>query len=158
MISIHALREEGDLESVMLEQTDIDFYPRPPRGRRPAVSFPASCRDRNFYPRPPRGRRPAVSGWATRLLLNFYPRPPRGRRPLKSVSMKCTSSFLSTPSARKATGHEPEELRQYLISIHALREEGDTPLLRIPVWQYHFYPRPPRGRRPFSMLYLLIFA
>ena len=43
-ISIHALREEGDLESVMLEQTDIDFYPRPPRGGRPGRSVHISQR------------------------------------------------------------------------------------------------------------------
>ena len=36
------------------------------------------------------------------------------------------------------------------ISIHALREEGDSPLLLQPPKHTHFYPRPPRGgRRPF---------
>ena len=33
--------------------------------------------------------------------------------------------FLSTPSARRATGHEPEYEYKVTISIHALREEGD---------------------------------
>ena len=34
------------------------------------------------------------------------------------------------------------------ISIHALREEGDTPLTVFSPAQRDFYPRPPRGGRP----------
>ena len=33
--------------------------------------------------------------------------------------------FLSTPSARRATGHLLVDHHQIAISIHALREEGD---------------------------------
>ena len=33
--------------------------------------------------------------------------------------------FLSTPSARRATGAPPFTLSEKTISIHALREEGD---------------------------------
>ena len=44
-ISIHALREEGDLGAVVPGTTSIYFYPRPPRGGRPdnhhAVEEPA---------------------------------------------------------------------------------------------------------------------
>ena len=34
--------------------------------------------------------------------------------------------FLSTPSARRATGSTEEQARSAMISIHALREEGDS--------------------------------
>ena len=34
------------------------------------------------------------------------------------------------------------------ISIHALREEGDTQAAIIPTAPRYFYPRPPRGGRP----------
>ena len=34
-ISIHALREEGDMGSTAQDTTTTDFYPRPPRGGRP---------------------------------------------------------------------------------------------------------------------------
>ena len=34
-ISIHALREEGDLSGSQFIFDDHDFYPRPPRGGRP---------------------------------------------------------------------------------------------------------------------------
>ena len=33
-ISIHALREEGDLHRVQIRFAHLDFYPRPPRGGR----------------------------------------------------------------------------------------------------------------------------
>ena len=58
--------------------------------------------------------------------------------------------FLSTPSARRATGqHLPLDAGGF-ISIHALREEGDqqTLLHRYPL--FNFYPRPPRGGRHVS--------
>ena len=34
--------------------------------------------------------------------------------------------FLSTPSARRATGEERAYQKAKVISIHALREEGDS--------------------------------
>ena len=38
-ISIHALREEGDLRNICFRCTDArNFYPRPPRGGRPGIS------------------------------------------------------------------------------------------------------------------------
>ena len=56
---------------------------------------------------------------------HFYPRPPRGGRP-GSLSMICfLRSFLSTPSARRATPERRIQRLQQPISIHALREEGD---------------------------------
>ena len=79
--------------------------------------------------------------------------------------------FLSTPSARRATRHERRCHRHLRISIHALREEGDshgcrycfaqkkflsTPSARRATGRFsptestgsNFYPRPPRGGRP----------
>ena len=56
---------------------------------------------------------------------DFYPRPPRGGRPQNSTTTTATSKFLSTPSARRATGCAFSGHRSGTISIHALREEGD---------------------------------
>ena len=81
------------------------------------------------------------------------------------------SLFLSTPSARRATGAAQCEEVSGCISIHALREEGDgravlspyspakflsTPSARRATCaacasicrRGNFYPRPPRGGRP----------
>ena len=66
---------------------------------RTSTSGTACC---NFYPRPPRGGRQTYLGHFM-VLTNFYPRPPRGGRPIK-----CKGVFQMT-----------------VISIHALREEGD---------------------------------
>ena len=78
--------------------------------------------------------------------------------------------FLSTPSARRATGELLHSAGRHVISIHALREEGDQgqgqrqhdPPISIHALreegdgcsttttpsQTYFYPRPPRGGRP----------
>ena len=168
-ISIHALREEGDVSAVPRPCGGYHFYPRPPRGgrrtgahsghrgggflstpsARRATHPPVGCRwrDRYFYPRPPRGGRL----WDTlddSFKVHFYPRPPRGGRPQR---VRGTRSRMG-------------------ISIHALREEGDqemkatveefiqflsTPSARRATRRGrgtrrrsdNFYPRPPRGGR-----------
>ena len=56
--------------------------------------------------------------------------------------------FLSTPSARRATGKAAGLQLRFQISIHALREEGDWTLATQPPRSSNFYPRPPRGGRP----------
>ena len=102
MISIHALREEGDkfracisaevpsflstpsarratprAESAPTAQSN--FYPRPPRGGR-LWAAQAIGSQLDFYPRPPRGGRQVTAEWQSSKLANFYPRPPRGGR------------------------------------------------------------------------------
>ena len=58
--------------------------------------------------------------------------------------------FLSTPSARRATFNNFSTAVQDVISIHALREEGDWSSCA-PGWKaWYFYPRPPRGGRRFA--------
>ena len=57
---------------------------------------------------------------------NFYPRPPRGGRLSPSCVYALHWKFLSTPSARRATKAIDDYTMQLIISIHALREEGDT--------------------------------
>ena len=45
-----------------------------------------------------------------------------------------------------ASGRQRHHQRR--ISIHALREEGDSPLSTTRKSSANFYPRPPRGGRP----------
>ena len=155
------------------------FYPRPPRGGRPCVrlirrrakiflSTPSARRATpddlkpihklsNFYPRPPRGGRPVQARAAWRWARNFYPRPPRGGRRIVQPFRSKPFGFLSTPSARRATTYRKEQPSALTISIHALREEGDRLDTISNISRTHFYPRPPRGGRPTSMLFAAAF-
>ena len=56
---------------------------------------------------------------------DFYPRPPRGGRLKRRPNPVAYKIFLSTPSARRATQQRHGQRDRSMISIHALREEGD---------------------------------
>ena len=125
VISIHALREEGDPTSISgptLHQV-ISIHALREEG------------DRNSY-------------MFTRFLRDFYPRPPRGGRQQLKDKETSMSKFLSTPSARRATKTPKQEKSTKVISIHALREEGDGTRRPMVPKPSNFYPRPPRGGRP----------
>ena len=146
-----------------------DFYPRPPRGGRPAsvghavavsrfLSTPSARRATWHRRRREKAKQISIhalreegdqsSEHQSHNRADFYPRPPRGGR---------QHSGTRRPSLKA-------------ISIHALREEGDwynadnkggidiflsTPSARratpgaalITMPPAHFYPRPPRGGR-----------
>ena len=78
---------------------------------------------------------------------NFYPRPPRGGRQQFPLFWLILLLFLSTPSARRATRRMADDGSPVIISIHALREEGDVRRLESARTCTDFYPRPPRGGR-----------
>ena len=100
-ISIHALREEGDLSTTERASESTNFYPRPPRGGR---------------------RFKSILGWIDNIFLST----PSARRATGSCpALRTIAVFLSTPSARRATSHVRSLLSRLKISIHALREEGD---------------------------------
>ena len=102
-ISIHALREEGD--SAMFVDTSIQLY---------------------FYPRPPRGGRPHIVGLPSKnRVISIHALREEGDYGRFSQLVKVIK-FLSTPSARRATTARP-----------ASRSCAKN-----------FYPRPPRGGRP----------
>ena len=126
-ISIHALREEGDLETGRSGTALLHFYPRPPRGGRLRVLV-------------------------QRLIgcIHFYPRPPRGGRRLVQLLRLVKDQFLSTPSARRATNTGSIKTRQEEISIHALREEGDPGAGRSPDCTVQFLSTPSARRATFS--------
>ena len=170
-ISIHALREEGDSSPSQHTFCRSNFYPRPPRGGRPPkapcppksrrfLSTPSARRATaefaltfaiilHFYPRPPRGgRRRQTAGLMPGKY--FYPRPPRGGRPVAVIR----PGFLVAISihALREEGDaaaQPDQSGEKDISIHALREEGDRTVFVLFLLDSNFYPRPPRGGRPF---------
>ena len=146
LISIHALRVEGDHCDNSLPAARRDFYPRPPGGGRHEgseneqieylfLSTPSGWRatKRLTEWREAEKFLSTPSGWrATFMILSksgffcdFYPRPPGGGRPLLLICA-ATRSHISIHALRvegdynKFDFHAPSS-----ISIHALRVEGD---------------------------------
>ena len=62
---------------------------------------------------------------STASLFDFYPRPPGGGRRVWQEKKANCFSFLSTPSGWRATVADPDTGKYSIISIHALRVEGD---------------------------------
>ena len=122
-ISIHALREEGDLCAVHLRcmrQISIHALREEGDADKPQHIEPNG----HFYPRPPRGGR--LSDFdCTELLL--------------------TISIHALREEGDVDGNG--EIVTEPISIHALREEGDQTDTKLAMTLANFYPRPPRGGR-----------
>ena len=111
-ISIHALREEGDLR-ILLNSALISLFLSTPSARRATPECGQSGhKQHDFYPRPPRGGRPRLLLPCIRKPGNFYPRPPRGGRQTECHSDLKRILFLSTPSARRATACFPPRPRK----------------------------------------------
>ena len=152
-ISIHALREEGDISPALAVRISWHFYPRPPRGGRlfnVVLVLHDGC---NFYPRPPRGGRQLHRRSSGRYYgISIHALREEGDHP-GALFLHGRAGFLSTPSARRATTttsparcqvrnfyprpprggrriRHDHTYQQGLISIHALREEGDSDLHR----------------------------
>ncbi len=130
----------------LAEHGATNFYPRPPRGGRPAAKRYTSCTGANFYPRPPRGGR-RVRMVRLAAAANFYPRPPRGGRRVRMVRLAAAANFYPRPPRGGRRCFIGFDRPRSVISIHALREEGDCWTLRLGTKSAHFYPRPPRGGR-----------
>ena len=103
LISIHALREEGDVGLNINTATDFQFLSTPSARR--ATGIAGTWGALIQFLSTPSARRAtcSVSGPAKQA-KNFYPRPPRGGRPFVLLAGEAVPD----------------------ISIHALREEGDT--------------------------------
>ena len=104
-ISIHALREEGDMSTMQAVVMDeISIHALREEGDRKT----------HFYIWP---------------YFIFLSTPSARRATCRSKQEVTVEPFLSTPSARRATIPLASTKRQSSISIHALREEGDRRLL-----------------------------
>ena len=196
-ISTHALREEGDKRPTASRQSRNIFLPTPSARRATGVRPCTNQSTFYFYPRPPRGGRPAnlvccwrglgisthalreegdpanlVCCWRglgisthalreegdkVRLLhireqINFYPRPPRGGRHCPPTLSASCGKFLPTPSARRATS-TIDTNKEETMNFYPRPPRGGRlcPLLHQRIQGQHFYPRPPRGgRHPFG--------
>ena len=123
-ISIHALRMEGDVVKDGRKVDEVVFLSTPSGWRA------TSCKS-----------------FATKWASNFYPRPPGGGRQREHVAIDGYFKFLSTPSGWRATRVILYGWRCWIISIHALRVEGDECRFLRSARYADFYPRPPGGGR-----------
>ena len=126
-ISIHALREEGDSIGRIF-----------PRSRRVFLSTPSARRATDdyyaFFPTVDisihalREEGDTPSKVTVKINNQFLSTPSARRATRVSLPVHHRSGFLSTPSARRATWQGGCDYDLQLISIHALREEGDVRL------------------------------
>ena len=146
VISIHALREEGDRCLRSQSRPPHYFNPRPPRGGRRAIVRDHECRGK-FQSTPSARRATDVLRFAVgpcnisihalreegdpstthpaSAQMYFNPRPPRGERPDETGRYRRAYRFQSTPSERRATPGL----------------SGSSSVSK------YFNPRPPRGER-----------
>ena len=134
-------------ELPLLDRSPSDFYPRPPRGGRlhhgqgqelgkQFLSTPSARRAtlcQHYFRRVctisihalrEEGDRAASKWWTRQQPFLSTPSARRATRAAPKTA-KEQAAFLSTPSARRATLVYGRQRRGKLISIHALREEGD---------------------------------
>ena len=123
-ISIHALREEGDQRQPCIVAKLLYFYPRPPRGGRPSTI--TAMRTAVKFLSTPSARRATPDSAGDHPDQRFLSTPSARRATRSRGSLQRFRIFLSTPSARRATSQAYFSFRRCIISIHALREEGDV--------------------------------
>ena len=126
-ISIHALREEGDLWEHfvnLMGQNDISIHALREEGD--LISLGELVNMQRFLSTPSARRATSQATSARPDKIHFYPRPPRGGRPALDMThpaqvhisihaLREEGDGLVVQLSRVGTG----------ISIHALREEGD---------------------------------
>ena len=151
VISIHALREEGDHGRRVRRHRYGNFYPRPPRGGRLDVTQKVISRIEFLSTPSARRATDRVDDAFLVDLISIHALREEGDF-WKAYPKKTGKQFLSTPSARRATLVELGLGGALLISIHALREEGDRGTRARVAGIVDFYPRPPRGGRPLRAL------
>ena len=123
-ISIHALREEGDTLQKRCTKWTVKFLSTPSARR--ATPFLYFLPVRTSFLSTPSARRATENRrrylatmkisihalreegdkekvWEGKPHEYFYPRPPRGGRRQEMHRWQCSKTFLSTPSARRAT-------------------------------------------------------
>ena len=168
-VSIHALREEGDpsgspkqLHSWAFLSTPsarratfedfffwciVKFLSTPSARRATRAGAPTPQPARGFYPRPPRGGRLDTISNNSRAenAVSIHALREEGDGSWRAPALQL-SKFLSTPSARRATGGGRLSDLPAGVSIHALREEGDVSGVMYPQFEHRFLSTPSARR------------
>ena len=103
-ISIHALREESDDYIQQPDENIYEFLSTPSARRATHPVLQVSGRSMYFYPRPPRGERHfSICPSAYFFAISIHALREESDR-LFRIDALLSALFLSTPSARRATG------------------------------------------------------
>ena len=147
-ISIHALREEGDLELYGVPAANIRFLSTPSARRATFGRSWTVTALSYFYPRPPRGGRPSKPPFCCALTrISIHALREEGDSPFWHIN-DVAQIFLSTPSARRAT-HPVGGVRAGESDFYPRPPRGGRLVfLHVHADGENFYPRPPRGGRP----------
>ena len=148
-ISIHALREEGDAARCCCAAAQQHFYPRPPRGGRLMVTLLlAVVNEISIHALREEGDVKKISGSMLSTIISIHALREEGDNSPAKAGLP-PFLFLSTPSARRAT---LPHSRGFFVSIYFYPRppRGGRHRLDLLICQgvQHFYPRPPRGGRP----------
>ena len=147
-ISIHALREEGDVRTQVQACRAVQISIHALREEGDAFLNPLPQRRKEFLSTPSARRATPVDSVTLTEVIDFYPRPPRGGRPACFASHNVFLLFLSTPSARRATSKSGEQCQTEKYFYPRPPRGGRPNAQRRTKNLGYFYPRPPRGGRP----------
>ena len=146
VISIHALREEGDSSKTVTSKVSTKFLSTPSARRATHQQLRQHHQELiSIHALREEGDRHWSCKWTSGK--QFLSTPSARRATIAYLSPSTFFIFLSTPSARRATFFLLLTRYPPQISIHALREEGDTRACGKTTRACDFYPRPPRGGR-----------
>ena len=153
IISIHALRVEGDINTFVDPSVRLEFLSTPSGWRATRRPYAIRlCADEDFYPRPPGGGR-RQSTQEESGQSRFLSTPSGWRATFAKVMMTPPARVISIHALRVEGDHVfvAQSVEDYRISIHALRVEGDQGHRRRQQRAAYFYPRPPGGGRLLSV-------
>ena len=155
-ISIHALREESD--KTVGQYTGLkDKFQSTLSVRR--ATFLHQHMDSSWYyfnPRSPWGERRVVTSSAVNAIE--FQSTLSVRRATRTPSKNIKNNIISIHALREESDHKrlSVTLSRLVISIHALREESDEKSSDIGTMSFNFNPRSPWGERPDTQeLYIL---
>ena len=125
-ISIHALREEGDILWHSGTKAGRDFYPRPPRGGRPALGH----RHRraamiSIHALREEGDHIGRTTYYHKELISIHALREEGDPPFLQF-FQCRTRISIHALREEGDVSLRKIIRSSMISIHALREEGDA--------------------------------
>ena len=149
-VSIHAPREGSDRLPAARRSPSACFYPRSPRGERRLQAWVRPVQLQISIHAPREGSDLQHLAADQRVLHISIHAPREGSDLNPRTQTRYPSAFLSTLPARGATVGVLADKGDGAISIHAPREGSDSGIERFFAFFAYFYPRSPRGERPWT--------